>query len=74
MQELLFTSGLLGVTGIPESSWRMGGAEGKTVGVTDDSVIKVSFSISALLQLPSPPPPPGPWLLSLEDSGGTAGE
>lgn len=72
MQKLLFTSRLLGVTGIPESSWRMGGAEGETVGVTSDSVIKVSFSIS--LQLPSPPPPPGPWLLSPEDCGGTAGE
>lgn len=71
VKKLLFTSRLLGVTGIPESSWGMGGGEqrGKRLDYTDNSVSKAN-SISAFPQLPTPPPAPAPGSFSLEDSRG----
>lgn len=62
VKKLLFTSRLLGDV-IPESSWGMGGAEGKRLDYTDDSVKKPTPSLPSH-SCPPPPPPPGPWLFS----------
>lgn len=50
----------LGCDGDSRKQLGVGGAEGETVGIMNDSVIKGSFSGSAFLQLPTPPPPPVP--------------
>lgn len=61
VQKSLFTSGLLGVTGIPESSWGMGGAGGKRLLLRMILLLKRA---SPSLPSHSCPPSPNSWSLA----------
>lgn len=70
VKKLLFTSRLLGVTGIPESSWGMGGNRGGNAWITRTILLVKPTPSLPSHSCPPLPQPLAPGSFSLEDSRG----